>query len=317
MGRIYGLSDAFQVIADHLIGIPGTKSLIWFGGNFPNAFQHDNRPPLERARVQLLRTVNHLISANVSIYPVDARGLMPDHVFDVENEQLPIAALDGPTAPYPFPEYNFLPLLDYARQSGGEACFNTNGLVEAIRKASFQGFGRYVLGFYVSGGMDNKFHRIKVESIKPNVHLKYRPGYWALVTEPVNDRRLEIALSSPFTAEGIQLQADAAVTARGQMVLQIYINPQTITANRDNEELISTIDIIFGQKDAVGRVFAVPPYRVPILFSQSTLASHTWLTTRGQIALRTQSTTVRIVIRDDASGRIGSLDIPIKDALRQ
>lgn len=165
-------ANAFQVIADHLASAPGTKSLIWFGGSFPNPFQREQ-----------------------------------------------------------------------------PASYRTG----TIRKASYQGLGRYVLGFYVSGDMHNKFHRIHVESTKPNVRLRYKPGCWALVSDPVNDQQLKIALESPFTAEGIQLQADAAIDASGQMALQLYINPQTITVNRNNQELSSSVDIIFGQKDAVGR----------------------------------------------------------------
>ena len=68
--------NAFLGIAWSLSGVPGRKSLIWATGGFP--FSMDSPSSVPGGYLSLLyeRTMLALNEAQISVYPVDIRGLM-------------------------------------------------------------------------------------------------------------------------------------------------------------------------------------------------------------------------------------------------
>src|SRR5262249_37555665 len=67
---------AFLDIASSLSGIPGRKALIWATGSFP--FDMDSYSAVPGGYLSLLyeRTLKALADAEISVYPVDVRGLV-------------------------------------------------------------------------------------------------------------------------------------------------------------------------------------------------------------------------------------------------
>lgn len=302
------VTNALRAIAGYLSGVDGNRSLIWFSRYFPNAFQREPVLTLEQARLQLLKAVHQLVAANVAIFPVDAHGLTPDQALDVEHENLPIPHPSGPTTAYPLAGDDFSDLMDLARESGGKAYFNTNGFAQSMSDALRLGTGRYTLGFYAEGTMDNRFHHIRIEVKQADVRLTYKPGYWAVESAPKTDadEQLRAALASPFPATDIQLQADGLPSPRKESVT-LYIDSANVQLTRGT----ATLDVMFGQREPNGRVFAIAPDRVSVPLKTHPAAHDVWLTTHANIALRPQSTSIRVVVRDVDSGRIGSIDIPV------
>ncbi len=318
LGRLQGLTNALNAIADHMAGRSGRKSLIWLSGVFPDPF-----PPLhpvsatgEAYHSRMLEAINHLLANDVGIYPVDARGLMPDHTFDAESENIPIGPV-SPGASNSLHLYDFSAPMDLARRSGGKAYFNTNGVAQSLRDAAFSERSSYTLGFYLSGEPDGRYHSIKLTVDRPEIQLRYRPGYWAFPTVQEGagtaQGQLRAALESPFMTSSIEVEADtrAEPGQSGKCVVAIYINPRNLALRSDGETQHARLDILIGQKDGAGRIFAIPPYSVPLSVPDSLLNSRGWLTTQVALALRGPTRYMRIVVRDQTSGRIGSVDIPI------
>src|SRR6202035_4035794 len=72
-----------EAIGNHLARVPGRKNLVWVSGSFPFSMGIDETlmdPRREHRTFQeeAERASRALNNANVAIYPVDARGLMPD-----------------------------------------------------------------------------------------------------------------------------------------------------------------------------------------------------------------------------------------------
>ncbi len=313
MGRVFGLTNAIETIAEHLTAVPGGKSLLWLSGHFPNAFVPEKVQGLEFARVKLLKAINGLISANVAIYPVDANGLVPDHAFDAQNEDLPAPLMDGPSEPYLFVQSDFAVLGELANRSGGRAYANTNGLAAVMANIFRDRTAPYLVGFYDTAQPDNKFHRVRIRIDRHGTHLRYRPGYWSLKDNTQfdageRDRELKLALESPFLVAEVPMQANADVTRDNRTVLTIYIDNDGL-ASPDLQQQTSAVEIVLAEKDAYGRVFAKPPYRV--LVKTNNPDQHLWLTTQTDINVRPRIRSIRIVVRDERSGHLGSLDVPI------
>lgn len=185
-----------------------------------------------------------------------------------------------------------------------------------MRNAVAAGQCSYTLGFYTSEDPDNKYHSIQILIDRERVHLRYRPGYWAFSdggSGSSPQAELRVALASPFTAGSIRLQARAVRRPRSsaEVRVTVFIDSSNLSLHKEKNAWSATIDLLFGQKDAVGRVFAIAPYRVPLRISNKTHVSRVWLSTETVLLLRAQSRSMRIVVRDVNTGAIGSLDIPV------
>src|SRR5260370_35850004 len=89
---IQGTLLAIEFFANHLSSLPGRKNLIWVSGGFPLTLGFDsveafNDPSREHRRFsdEMDRTIKAVNNANLAIYPVDARGLMPDPRFSADS----------------------------------------------------------------------------------------------------------------------------------------------------------------------------------------------------------------------------------------
>lgn len=73
--------ETLEAISNHLAAVPGRKSLVWVSGSFPFSYGDDvflvNRANegIRNFSQELARVTRAITSANVAIYPVDARGM--------------------------------------------------------------------------------------------------------------------------------------------------------------------------------------------------------------------------------------------------
>jgi VWFA-related protein len=319
LGSTQGLIDALRVITDHVGNIPGRKSFIWIAAQFPNPFSSlttRHGYVLERYRTEMLEALNGLIAADVAIYPVDARGLMPDYDFNSTQRNIgvgPLAPGDGVSMRVP----EFWSELELASRSGGKAFINSNGFAQSMQGAALDASASYTLGFYTDLKPDNKFHKLTVRTSQPGLTLRYRPGYWAFAQDgtakPVsiaND--LGRALSSPFEEQGLHVQATPRFegTPPQQVALTVYIDTADLTVSEEKGERRAMFDVICGQKDAAGRTFAVPPFHIVATLQPDGSHNEVWLSFAKELRLRGGSRTVRVVVREVASGKLGSVDVP-------
>lgn len=131
----------------------------------------------------MLANVDHLLDfrtllqranrANVSFYPIDARGLI---VFDQ-----PISAGVPPALDAAILRRRHQDLHDMAAQTDGLAVLNTTNDITGAMKRVFADVGSYYLLSYYSSNskLDGKFRRIRVEVKRPDVEVRARPGYLA------------------------------------------------------------------------------------------------------------------------------------------
>jgi VWFA-related protein len=174
------LQAALQ-LARYLSLIPGRKNLIWFAGTFPAAV--DPRATFS--------------AAHVSVYPVDARGMMSptgsrvSYLFDQYDQ-------GGAKENEDFTERikaEHAAMEELAEQTGGKAYYNTNGLKEAAGRAVENGSSYYTIGYTPNAKkLDGKLRRIKVHVDKVHCELAYRRGYYAVPSDADGESRLTEAI---------------------------------------------------------------------------------------------------------------------------
>lgn len=185
--------DSFQALAHYLANFEGRKNLIWFSGSFPlNILPDDSiKNPfavVASSEDEYREVCNLLTRAQVAVYPVDARGLMTQPMFDASRsgksyarKPNQIATETTKFADSQASEHTTMQLM--ADDTGGHAFYNTNGLTAAVSQAVDAGSNYYTLTYSPSDHNWNSAYRaihVNLEGNAPhNLKLTYRHGYYA------------------------------------------------------------------------------------------------------------------------------------------
>jgi len=191
--RISMTLEALQQLARYLSGVPGRKNVIWFSGSFPAGIVPDSDlpDPFSAAinfQEEIRKTTDLLTTAQVAIYPIAAEGLTSDTAFQVNNreigqrrgslamqdtiQQSRDAAMDR--------DSSHASMEQLAKDTGGQAFYNTNGLNDALTRVVYNGSRYYSLAYSpTNASMDGKYRHIQVKLVNSKDTLAYRRGYYA------------------------------------------------------------------------------------------------------------------------------------------
>jgi VWFA-related protein len=169
--------QAFQALARYLAPIPGRKNVMWLAGSFPIHFFPETgarRKISVSHQAEVQQTAELLTADQVAVYPIQATGLDPNAVNDPTSYGKPIEADEADRS------FNQIAMELLARDTGGKAFYNTNGLSEAMAQAIAEGSHFYTLTYApTNASMDGKYRHIEVKIVNGNYKLAYRRGYYA------------------------------------------------------------------------------------------------------------------------------------------
>ncbi len=191
--RIAMSLDALQHLARYLASVPGRKNVIWFSGSFPfTIFPDSDLADPSRAvnsfQNEIRKTADLLTASQVAIYPVAAEGLAADSVYQVNGEEIgqmrPSMAVRAQVRQMRTAGTNrdlgHISMEEIARDTGGEAFYNGNGLDESLARVINTGSRYYSLSYSPTNStMDGKYRRIQVKLLNGKDNLSYRRGYYA------------------------------------------------------------------------------------------------------------------------------------------
>jgi len=307
--------SALQTAAKMLGTLSEKKSLIYFASGLRlNGLNN---------QAQLHATINSAIRAGVSIWAVDARGLVASAPLGDATQASPgnIGMYSG-TASLANTA-NFLQSQDtlyaLAGDTGGKALLDNNDLSKGIVDAQRSISSYYVIGYYTSNAArDGKFRRIKITvSSELATNLDYRQGYFAdkefkKFTVADKERQLEDALMlpDPITELTIAMEIDYFQLNRAEYFVPIMVKipgRELALAKRGGAEH-TLIDFIGEIKDDFGTTISNVRDKVNIKLSDSTaleLAKRPIEYPTG-FTLLPGKYTIKFLARDDETGRIGT-----------
>lgn len=303
---------ALEEIAAHVTNIPGRKNLVWLTANLPFS-------GAEMARV--------LTPANIAVYPVDARGLLGESptisagaygTADYDDVSGASGHMDNMPAQSSQP-IGIATMEKVAEETGGQAFVNTNDLTGAIRKAVEDSAVTYTLGFYINGdSLDGKFHEVKVEVNRGGLALRYPKGYFALPDTPpsANDdqRAVVTAIDSPVASSMILLNADinkASHPHSFNLVCSIDVHGIRFAQSGGQRKGAVTVYVI-GQ-NAAGKMLHhwSKTYNLQFTDAQYDSLLKAGIPFRQGIELSPEVTTLRVLVQDPSTSKLGSLIIPL------
>ena len=157
--RILETLEALTAIAHLVKSAPGQKNLLWLSAGFPLRVNGPRGAlDTESFHNEAAQTTRELNAANLTIYPIDARGL------SISSRAY----------------INIGTMQELAEQTGGKAYYNSNDLASLVRSAFEDSRRGYVLTYAPSDLQDDgQYHSIRLRTTRRGVQLRYRPGYYA------------------------------------------------------------------------------------------------------------------------------------------
>jgi VWFA-related protein len=307
--------SALQTAMSMLGGLPDQKSLVYFSSGL-RLNGTDNQ-------AQLRATTNAALRASVSIFPVDARGLVASAPLGDASRRSPggLGMFTGQLAQNIATNFQRSQdtLYSLAKDTGGKALFDYNDLSMGIVQAEQAVTSYYILGYYSThSALDGKFHRVKV-SLRDGVagELAYRQGYFAdkefaKFTNADKERQLEEALmlDNPVTEITIAMEVNYFQLNRAEYFVPVAVKipgSELALARRGGAQR-TLIDFIGEVKDDYGITIQNVRDKLDIKLSDETAAQ----LARRPIQYQTGFTllpgkyVIKFLARDAETGRIGT-----------
>jgi VWFA-related protein len=283
------------------------------------------QPDQELFDDQVEAAAEALDNANVAVYPVDARGLIPLSTMDASRRGSAVAQAIRRRQPPPNglpPQANFDTMNEIADRTGGHAYYNTNDIAGSVRKAIDDSRVTYVLSYYPDHGQWNgKFREIKIKIDRPDLDVRYRRGYLAIAdTAPAPIKRhflLQNALDAPVdsTTIGMTVEATLAGSPGAQRIrVRIRADSQAIVLLPQGNQWTAALDFLVAQWDDKNKLLKVdtPTFNVRMTQADRAAWEKSGFDVEFETGIEPGASRIRFAGCDEQSGATGSVTVPIK-----
>jgi VWFA-related protein len=167
---------AIEDLAKALAPVVQKKSIIYFSGGM-SGIGADNQ-------VELRAAIDRAVKANLSIYPVDARGLQAvvpgGDASQASGRGSEVFSGRALTRQFDRQSASQDTLASLASDTGGKAFFDVNQFGGVFDRVVSDTSAYYVLGFTSTNpARDGRFRRIKVRVGRTDLRVEHRSGYYA------------------------------------------------------------------------------------------------------------------------------------------
>ena len=306
---------ALQTGVNMMRSVNAQKSLVYFASGL-RLNGADNQ-------AQLRATINAAIRANVSFFPVDARGLVAMAPMGDATRPSPggTGMFTGTTAMTQVTNFQRSQdtLFALAADTGGKAMLDNNDLIKGIVQAEEAITSYYVIGYYPTNAtLDGKFRRVKITLKEtPSAKLDFRQGYFAgktfsKFTASDKERQLEDALmlGDPITDLTIAMEVNYFQLNRAEYFVPITVKipgSELVLARSGGAER-TLIDFIGEVRDDYGSPIQNLRDKVDIKLSGETASelSKRAIQYDTGFTLLPGKYVIKFLARDAETGRIGT-----------
>jgi VWFA-related protein len=319
--------DALNNLSRILGGLPGRKNLIWVTGDLPFTLVPEDRtvskaeleedlPSLNTRRVsdhaagnyaatfreshaeEIREIETRLASAQVAVYPVDARGLSISLATDSQET-----------------------MQEVARETGGRAYVNQNEIKVGVERAFQDELAAYTVAYYPDNKKyDGKYRQIKVKVKRDGVDVQSRRGYYAIdptLTKGYNPQAEVVSalgetVPSTLVAFSAQVKPPSANSVKDKIGVTFLVDANTLSAEDSsggkhlNVAMYATLyspagKILANRSQKVDQSFDAPTYQKIL---QQGLMLHMDLDPQPG------NNQLRLAVQDGRTGLVGTIDAP-------
>ena len=303
--RIVRTLAALHVICQALSPMRGRKSLLWITGGV-------STPP---GSTDVEDAIDQLNDANVAVYTVDARGVLMSSGTSAETDKNDV------TQPLEIEREDTRGdvLFVVAAATGGITYRNTNRLDGAISRAMADRALVYVLDYYPTlKDWSGKLHNLRVKTSRPGVRLRYRTSYCATLPARPNAQEQQEMLASlasaPLDYAGIHFDVQIEPGPPSDPRFTLRVPASEVEWSTYEGKMVGSLQLWFIQKRANGEDLTTNQTKTDLELTSDAydLAVKQGVTLATDLKLEAPAAKVRVMIRDKASGKIGTVDVPVE-----
>ena len=211
-----------------------------------------------------------------------------------------------------------------ATETGGKIIFNRNDVDAAVADDVNDGSSYYTLSYYPSNrDWNGKFRNIKVTISKPGVEARTRTGYYAAPDAPDTDTTLDSVLASaaknPLPYRGLAMSVSFKIlpgsprTARFTVAADRHDLGWETTSDGDHRCQIMVVAMSVSRKERVAKTDIKALEGIVKAGKFEKQMDKPMLFTFTD-ELPVDAVRLRVVVRDDKTGNIGTADLSTSEA---
>ncbi|MGA2049164.1 MAG: VWA domain-containing protein [Terracidiphilus sp.] len=330
-----------RMVARHLSAVTGHKNLVWVSSDNVFADWQSNQVGIDKTPKETESFAQHaqeaMNDAHVAVYPMDVSQLETSAIgadIRTRNVELTQAAADtaslgggnvgrnqtnGRNTAEMQQDIHPIqgPIRMVADATGGRIIRRSGDLAAALNGVVEDGHATYLVSFSPQGSADNQYHNITVKlgGQHKGITLRYRMGY-LYAKEPVSMKdRFKQAVWRPQDVSEIAVSADTAPKSPGtdaKLDIKLDIVAADLGLQQRAGLWMDKLDIFMIQRDDAGIKAQVEGQTLGLRLKPSTYQE---LLSRGvpfesQVQMRPGMGSLRVLVVDENSGRMGSVTIP-------
>ncbi len=351
--RIHRTFDALISLGRNVAGYPGRKNLLWLSTTFPiDVIPRGDVPLVQlagmdgesvgdmpgvidpysgyRSYLEQLKYLDGVLSdANISVYPVNVAGVQTMDAFKAETNPPNVTATamsDSMNRNVQTRAGEQDTMLTIAQGTGGKVCTGDNDLGDCIRKAVDDSSDFYEIAYYPdSADWNGEFRKITIKTGLHGAHLAYRSGYFATPAGSIDSKVEAVELQSDcgdyLNATAIPFMAKSTHPERsGDLKFSLLIDSAglTLTPTDDGRHQLN-VALAACTYNEKGWPLRLMNYPVNLKLSAR---QYNTLTSTGKLfdsisIPGPRPAAVRLLIKDIASGKLGSVYIKTDDLVAE
>jgi VWFA-related protein len=315
---------AFLQIAERVSGVPGRKSLIWITGGFPFSVDPNSGQVSEGVAAEAYQHVMQKLSNElISLYPVDARGLLTltqdisTKESNMQNRQPALFMSDEASRQRSVLET----MRAFADMTGGRAFINSNDTLGAIREAADDGSAYYLLSYAMDKTNRQQGWRKILVKTPGEYRVRARQGYY--VTNATLDPNatakydIDLALTSPFVYTGVPVKLTVTPPAgdgsKKKLQFAMIVPPKSVTVDSDASNHMH-LEIAYSLRSQQGKDAGHKgvSYNLNLNPEQLAAIKTSGVSYNDTVELGPGNYNLTLVVRDNISGRVGSVQAPVE-----
>ena len=326
---------ALITVAAHMNAIPGHKNLVWIASDNVLANWTDQAPGIDQgpntAGRFALAAQEALNDAHVSLYPLDASqletaatdaGLQNNSVQlnpAVKDMNPNVGAVDQMTggraqAAMRQDMRAVQPAMQQMAQStGGRVFGRSDNIVGDLNSVVEDGSASYLLSFAPDMPPDGKYHKLTVTvPTRRGVTLRYRAGYLYSKEPATLKERFNQAVWQPQDETEIGINAHWDHASQG-VAVSLHIAATDISLTQQGGRWKDRLDIFLVQRDVTGTHAEVKEQTLVLDLKPDTYQKvlRDGIPFADYIEQKPGTGTVRVIVVDEDSGRLGSVTLPV------
>ena len=314
--------EALQQIAQSLAGIPGRKSLVWASSGFP--FSSSVKQIRGSVNIDYSATseamalddyTTHLLSsANIAMYPVDARGLT-NTAWDSVDPSHKYSPTMGEKLGRDLANQDVLTTFDHlADGTGGRPCYNRAQLDDCFKEALDDSRDYYMVGFYVDKNTKPGWHKLQIKVDEKGSNVRSSNGFLFPLPDPekTHTQDMNTAVRSILQDSGIPFKGEWTTTQKkGDKIANgfvIQVAPEANVVDPGQRKLnLEFVGVARAKDGTVAGQFSqkvqrdLPPEAVAMI-------QQAGVTYKNTLDLPPGEYLVRMVVRDNNTGRTGAVN---------